>query len=387
MYINFWYVACQSADITFGAQKPLKITMLGHQFALWRDTDGQVKCVSNTCTHRSGALADGRIRGDCIECPYHGWTFNGDGSCVRLPSLGADAKIPERTRVDAYPVEERYGLVHVFLGDLPEEERPPIQAAPEFDDPDWRFIPLNLEWKIDYKRSVENTMDPAHNEFTHMMHGFLGVREDYRVEDVLLEDTQWGTGFMNPMKSPPLPQREMREGSGRDDDGVTYAGSGNHGPNVTWTHIHISDQAWFHGYAFHTPVNEKLDRIFGIFGRNFMTDPKYDKTFEDRGLFTAEEDRYVLEPMHPILTPDTNVNEFLVPADKAIGRYREFCRDWENRGWRIDVRKVHEDQDRVAYTIPSPARRTSSSWVLPAVPLLPAKAKAKVKAVAGSSSG
>ncbi len=95
----------------------------------------------------------------------------------------------------------------------------------------------------------------------------------------------------------------------------------------------------------------------------------------------------MLEPMHPILTPDTNVNEFLVPADKAIGRYREFCRDWENRGWRIDVRKVHEDQDRVAYTIPSPARRTSSSWVLPAVPLLPAKAKAKVKAVAGSSSG
>ena len=123
MYINFWYVACQSADITFGAQKPLKITMLGHQFALWRDTDGQVKCVSNTCTHRSGALADGRIRGDCIECPYHGWTFNGDGTCVRLPSLGADAKIPERTRVDAYPVEEKYGLVHVFLGDLPEAER------------------------------------------------------------------------------------------------------------------------------------------------------------------------------------------------------------------------------------------------------------------------
>ena len=382
MFINFWYVACQSSELTFGPQKPLKATMLGQQFALWRDTKGKVQCISNTCSHRSGALADGRIRGDCVECPYHGWTFNGDGSCVRLPSLGPDAKIPDRTRIDAYPVEERYGFVHVFLGDLPEAERPPIVAMPEYDDPDWRFIPLVLEWKIDYKRSVENTMDPAHNEFTHPTHGFLGAHEDYQVEDITLEDTDWGTGFMNAMQSPPLPHQEMRQDSGREVDGVTYAGSGNHGPNVTWTYIHISDQAWFHGCAFHTPINEKLDRVYGIFGRNFMQDPKYDKTFEDRGLYIAEQDRYVLEPMHPMLTPRNNVHEFLVPADKAIGRYREYCQEWEDRGWRIDVKKMREDEDRIAYAIPSPARRQAKGWVVPKVPLFSGKQSA-VKAVAG----
>ena len=380
MYINFWYVACTSSELTFGAQKPLKVMMLGHNFALWRDSSGAVQCVSNTCTHRSGALADGRVRGDCIECPYHGWTFNGQGDCVRLPSIGSDARIPERTRVDAYPVEERYGLVHVFLGDLPEEERPPIQAAPEFDDPDWRFIPLNLEWNIDYKRSVENTLDPAHNEFTHPTHGFLGAKEDYAVEEVTLEDTEWGTGFMNAMQAPPLPQREMREGSGREEDGVTYAGSGSHGPNGTWTFIHVSDKAWFHGYGYHTPVHEKLDRVYGLFGRNFMIDPKYDKTFEDRSLYVAEQDRYVLEPMEPILRPANNTNEFLVPADKAIGRYREYCQEWEANGWRLDVKKIREDKDQVAYAIPSPGRRESRNWVLPAAPLVKGD-KPAVKAV------
>ncbi|MDP7042189.1 MAG: aromatic ring-hydroxylating dioxygenase subunit alpha [Gammaproteobacteria bacterium] len=380
MFINFWYVACTSSELTFGAPQPKKVMMLGHTFALWRDTAGKVQCISNTCTHRSGALGDGRIRGDCLECPYHGWTFNGQGDCVRLPSLGPDAKIPARTRVDAYPVEERYGLVHVFLGDLPEAERPPILDAPEFDDPDWHFIPLNLEWKIDYKRSVENTMDPAHNEFTHPTHGFLGAKEDYVVEDITLEDTDWGTGFMNAMKAPPLPQKEMREESGREDDGITYAGSGNHGPNCSWTFIHISDQAWFHGYAFHTPVHEKLDRVYGIFGRNFMTEAKYDKTFEDRSLYVAEQDRYVLEPMEPALSPGSNVNELLVPADKAIGRYREFCQEWEANGWRLDTKKIREDKDRVAYAIPSPARREHKSWVLPSVPLLKGS-KPAVKAV------
>ena len=121
MFINFWYVAEQSRNLT---EKPLKVQLLGAQFVLWRDSKGKVNCVSNTCTHRGGALGDGRIRGDCIECPYHGWQFSGDGSCTRLPSIGPDAKIPARTRIDAYPVVEKYGLIHVFLGDLPEAERP-----------------------------------------------------------------------------------------------------------------------------------------------------------------------------------------------------------------------------------------------------------------------
>jgi len=202
------------------------------------------------------------------------------------------------------------------------------------------------------------------------------------VQDITLEETDWGTGFMNEMKAPPLVQRDMREESGRDSDGVAYAGSGNHGPNVTWTYIHISDKAWFHGFAFHTPIHEKLDRIFVLFGRNFMQDPKYDKTFEARTLFVAEQDRYVLEPMHPMLTPKSNTHEFLVPADKAIARYREYCQEWEDKGWRIDSNQLREDRDHIAYAIPSPARRESKGWVLPAVPTLAGKTR-NIKAAAG----
>ena len=46
MYINFWYVAAESSDIKFGAEKPLKVMMLGHNFALWRDKKGAVRCIS-----------------------------------------------------------------------------------------------------------------------------------------------------------------------------------------------------------------------------------------------------------------------------------------------------------------------------------------------------
>jgi hypothetical protein len=120
--------------------------------------------------------------------------------------------------------------------------------------------------------------------------------------------------------------------------------------------------------------------MYGIFGRNFMQDSKYDKTFEDRSLYVAEQDRYVLEPMEPIRSPRRNAHEFLLPADKAIKRYREYCQDWEDNGWRLDINKIRADKDEVAYAIPSPARRRTKGWVMPAVPLLKGN-KPAVKAV------
>ncbi len=124
MYINFWYPMATSEEL--GADASLKVRALGQDFVVFRDSQGQANCLSNTCTHRGGSLAGGKLKGDCVECPYHGWQFNGAGEVKRIPSLGADASIPARTRIDAYPVEEKYGLIFAFLGDLAENERPPI---------------------------------------------------------------------------------------------------------------------------------------------------------------------------------------------------------------------------------------------------------------------
>ena len=71
MLINNWYVAATSEDVT--AEKPLQVRMLGLDFALYRDTDNQVISLSDVCCHRGGALADGKLHGSCIACPYHGW--------------------------------------------------------------------------------------------------------------------------------------------------------------------------------------------------------------------------------------------------------------------------------------------------------------------------
>jgi phenylpropionate dioxygenase-like ring-hydroxylating dioxygenase large terminal subunit len=381
MFINFWYVAARSEELS--AERPIRRRMLGHDFALWRDSGGAAHCVSNTCSHRSGALGGGRLNGDCVECPYHGWTFDGAGNCVRIPSLGKDARIPERTRIDAYPVQEKYGLVHVFLGDLPEAERPPIIDLPEWGDPAWYVQTFTAEWKIDYKRSVENTLDPAHNEFVHDTHGFSGRNDDYRVAPLAMSETPWGSGFMVPMYSPRLPDERMHKVSGRADASWAEGGSGNHGPNVTWTYIHLSPQARFHNFTFHTPVDAITDRITILMFRGFMQESKFDADFEKRFWHVAEQDRVVLEAMAPVMTPEHNRYEYLVPSDGCVARYRELCKDWEARGWRLDTRRIEADAKTVAYAIPGPARRERPrGWVLPAAPLRKAAARTAAAALA-----
>ena len=109
----------------------------GRIFVLFRDSQGQAHCLSNVCVHRGASLADGKVKGDCVECPYHGWQFNGEGACTRIPSLGSNAAIPSRAKVDSYPVQEKFGLIFAFLGDLPEDERPPIMDIPEFGEDGW----------------------------------------------------------------------------------------------------------------------------------------------------------------------------------------------------------------------------------------------------------
>jgi phenylpropionate dioxygenase-like ring-hydroxylating dioxygenase large terminal subunit len=378
MFINFWYPALKSADLT---DKPRQVRMLGLDFVLYRDSNGTAHVMSNVCVHRGGCLANGLVKGDNVQCPYHGWQFNGEGRCVRIPSMGKEQKIPARAKIDSYPTVEKYGLIFAFLGDLPEEERPPIMDIPEYGQPGWRATLQEFQFNYDYKRSVENGLDVAHNEFVHPTHGFSGEREDYK----LLERTpiirEWASGISNKRYAPPLADPKMREASGRNENAMVEGSTGHHAVNCVWTLIHPTPTMAIHQYGFKSPIDDTKSRSWLVNLRNFLLEPEHDARMMERNQVVGFQDRDILEAMQPHVTPVTNTKELFVDGDQPIGRYRQFLKDWEARGWRIDVRKLIADEGRVAYAIPSPERRKSKGWVIDAVPLLPA-ARAQVQAQA-----
>jgi phenylpropionate dioxygenase-like ring-hydroxylating dioxygenase large terminal subunit len=345
--------------------------MLGQDFVLFRDARGAARCLGNICSHRGGALSGGKLRDGCIQCPYHGWLFDGDGVCRRIPSLGLDAKIPARARVDSYPTVERYGLVFAFLGDLEESQRPPIMHIPEYGQEGWRVTLQHFEWELDYQRSIENGLDLAHNEFVHPTHGFSYEREEtYKVQPITLIESEWGTGFYSDMMAPPLAEKKMREASGRTASATVRIGTGHHGCASLWTFINPTPTMHIYQYMYEVPVDAIRTSLYLINLRNFLLEPEHDQRMMDRNQYVAFQDRDVLSGLHPAVTPRSPNHEYFVPADLCVGRYRELQREWENRGWRIDDEAIDRNEKRVAYAIPSPGRRHSKGWVLDPVPLV-----------------
>jgi len=383
MFINFWYAAELSENVT---NEPVAVHMLGQDFVVFRDTAGVAHCLSNVCAHRGAALANGKVAGDCIECPYHGWRYDGDGQCQTIPSLEADAKIPPRARVDAYPTVERYGIVFAFLGDLPEEERPPIMECKEWGQEGWRATTIIFDWDFDYKRSIENALDPAHNEFVHTTH--IDKKEDdpFRIPPLDLINHDWGTGFHIEMPAPPMFEEKMRDTAGRDKASIFHIHAGYHGVSSFWTFIEPTPKFIRRQHFYETPVDVGKTRIFTVDMRNAMCDPKDDERMVYMDTLVMDEDAKVLLGIRPVLQPTTNIRENLVQPDSHMAHYREKLKEWTALGWRIDQDEVDRNQMKVAYAIPSPARRTSKHWTLDPLPLIPAATGAATAKVASIGS-
>jgi nitrite reductase/ring-hydroxylating ferredoxin subunit len=97
--------------------KVLAAVCNGQQLALFRNSEGEAFALEDRCAHRRVPLSPGQVRQGGLQCPYHGWTFDGaSGRCTDIPNLRRDEKIPPAA-VAAYPVAEVNGFIHVLTGE------------------------------------------------------------------------------------------------------------------------------------------------------------------------------------------------------------------------------------------------------------------------------
>lgn len=171
MIPNYWYAIIESTKVK---HKPIGIKRLGEDLVLWRDANSNIICMLDRCSHRGAALSLGRVKSNCIECPYHGFQYNSDGQCTLIPCNGKDARIPSGLRVKTFPAREAQGLIWIWWG----EERSrsgggassPLPELPRFDK-----LPTDLShtaessqiWDINYARIMESNFDVHHLPFVH----------------------------------------------------------------------------------------------------------------------------------------------------------------------------------------------------------------------------
>jgi phenylpropionate dioxygenase-like ring-hydroxylating dioxygenase large terminal subunit len=177
--VNDWHPVAAEADLARG--RPVAVHLLGEDVVLWRPDADRVLAWQDLCVHRGTRLSLGRIDGATLECPYHGWTYDSSGQCVRIPAH-PDQPPPARAAVKTYRATVRYRVVWVSLG------QPTAEPAsfPEWHDPSYRKI-LCGPYAVDASgpRIVENFLDVGHFPFVH--EGILGTRERPHIEDYTAE--------------------------------------------------------------------------------------------------------------------------------------------------------------------------------------------------------
>lgn len=368
MLMNNWYVAAESADIVAGS--PVSVKMLGFDFVLYRLPDGRVVCMSDVCVHRGASLSRGKCVNENVACPFHGWEFDPSGACVKIPSAADEAPIPKRAKIDSYPTEENYGWVWVFLGDLPDDKRPPApKLLPEYEQTDtWRTTRMCVEADANWQKFEENSLDTAHLAFVHTT---FGSRMNPKAIDAPLQRTAFGAKVKRERPAPKASQKSGILGQLLSEErekttvqlefsvlGLCHRINPTFRPGMSQVTFSAS-----------TPVSPRKTRQFGLQARNYAIEPEHDAERLAGRRNAINEDIAVISHVRPAIGPTSFREEVLVKADEMESAFRHLVFRMIDAGWEIDYDKVEAEWDRKVYVIPSPARRLDpTGWVHEACP-------------------
>ena len=167
---NYWYPVMFSGKL---GKKPARIKALGEEIVLVRH-QGKPHALLNRCPHRGAPLHLGFMPAPGIlACSFHGFSFDvTNGKCVALLTEGPDSPACGKISVKAFPTEERYGLIWVFIG---EGTPPPLDDdVPELmREPDAVIVGMYNVWNGHWRVTCDTGIDVTHPAVLHRKHPLL----------------------------------------------------------------------------------------------------------------------------------------------------------------------------------------------------------------------
>ena len=157
-----WYVLCSTDELV---GPPLKRSLYGAPIVLFRTARGAPAALLDRCPHRDVPLSQGTVRGEHLQCAYHGWEFDSKGACKRIPSLLGEADKPVR-RATAYELREQQGFVWAW-GDPDTQPVGDPYTFPYADRPDYLVVRNQVRARASLHAVAENALDVPHTAFLH----------------------------------------------------------------------------------------------------------------------------------------------------------------------------------------------------------------------------
>ena len=159
-----WFSVSRSQELLVGEVQ--QVQAFDRELVLYRTRSGEAVLQDAFCPHLGANLGvEGRVVGESIRCPFHGWRFGKEGNCEEIPYC---EDIPERARIRTWHVQEKNGEIYVWFH--PENTGPQWQLPdlPELGDPNWTS-PRYAEFLVPahVQDIAENSCDPVHFQYVH----------------------------------------------------------------------------------------------------------------------------------------------------------------------------------------------------------------------------
>jgi len=153
---RYWHPVFITSELS---DKPKLIKILGEELVLFRDKSNQYGLVHKRCPHRRASLEYGSCAERGIQCCYHGWVFDVDGTVLDIPGepegSTSAANVQSNMRLGAYPLKEFKGLLFAYLG--PMEEIPEFPVYDTFNIPDMTMTPYAAPFNCNWIQVLEKS--------------------------------------------------------------------------------------------------------------------------------------------------------------------------------------------------------------------------------------
>ncbi|BAQ64200.1 Rieske 2Fe-2S domain-containing protein [Geminocystis sp. NIES-3709] len=259
-YQEVWYPIFFVKDLH--KNKPNSFTLLEEKLVIWWDKkDEQWRVFADKCPHRLAPLSEGRINEQgLLECPYHGWTFSGEGNCELIPQqvIGNSGEKSPRSCVKSYPTAIEHGLLFAYAGN---PENAPLTSLPIIEplaenEQDWVILNTFRDIPYDALTLLENVLDSSHIPYTH--HGSVGNRAN--VSSVELEVISSNKkGFKG----------VWQEGPRKGKLGTQYTTF--IAPNLMWHDLTSNQFGRTMTVVYATPISKGKCRLFALFPFQFSS--------------------------------------------------------------------------------------------------------------------
>jgi phenylpropionate dioxygenase-like ring-hydroxylating dioxygenase large terminal subunit len=311
-------LAAQWLPVAFAEEiqdKPISAVLLGERVVVFRTSEG-FRALKDLCIHRGAALSQGKVVGDEIICPYHGWRYDGDGQCTLIPQQPPARAIPSKACAVPYGCTEAYGIVWVRLDGTDPATLPPF---PEYADADFKaFYSGPYEVNASMPRVVENFLDVGHLAFLH--EGTLGDPSHAEISDYTVHQTD-GRIFTDTI-SVYQPDPDGRGMSYKSDYVYEILQ-----PNIARFTKTGKDAAELYSMVLAVLPTGPVSSVAFVCGALNYNKQMTNEEFAERQGMIFNEDVSVLEKQRPELLPLDLMEELHLTADRLSIAYRRYLKN------------------------------------------------------------